>query len=226
MTIAERVAVITERIADSARAVGRSPSEVTLVAVAKRQPIERIREALEAGITDLGESTAQGLRNTQEALADTGHRPTWHFVGALQRNKVNAVLGASRIIHSVDRASLADALSDRSGADGVEVLVQVNIGREPQKAGVAPEQAVDFACEVAAKPGLRLRGFMALPPATEEPEVHFEALGALSRALQEREAGRGATHLSMGMSEDFDKAIRCGATIVRVGTALFGPRTS
>jgi PLP dependent protein len=218
----ECVADVRRRIAESARAAGRDPEMVTLVAVCKRQPADKVAEALAAGVQDLGENTAQGMARTHAALEQPAR---WHFVGTLQRNKVSAVLDICNIIHSVDRLPLAEAIAKRAPAGGVEVFVQVNVGREPQKGGVHPDEAVELACRVASQPGLRLRGLMGIPPADVEPRPYFETLARLSEALTATSEGRGARDLSMGMSDDFETAVRCGATIVRVGTALFGTRT-
>lgn len=226
MSLSDRVADIRLRVAEAARASGRRPSEVQLVGVCKRQSIERIIAALDCGITELGENTAQGLADTAAALSQAGRSAKWHFVGLLQRNKVKTVLRHCTVVHSIDRMRLAEALSRRAGDLGtaVEVFVQVNLAREAQKTGVEPDEAVDFACAVAEQPGLKLRGLMALPPARGDPRPHFEALAQLSQALRATEQGRDATGLSMGMSADFERAIECGATVVRLGTVLFGPR--
>lgn len=222
-TVAARVAELQQRVERAAQAAGRARVEITLVAICKRQPLERIIAAHDCGLRDLGENTVQGLKATAAALRERGRSVRWHFVGALQRNKVNAVLATAPLIHSIDRLELAEAISKRTRAP-VDVLVQVNIGDEAQKAGVDPQGAVDLACQVANLPNLRLRGLMALPPAEEEPRPYFEALRRLSERLQAAPEGRDARDLSMGMSDDFETAIECGATIVRVGSALFGPR--
>jgi PLP dependent protein len=224
-SVAESVAEIRGRIASAARAAGRDPSSVRLVAVCKRQPIERIVAAVDAGVEELGENTAQGMAATAAALQAAGKRVRWHFVGTLQRNKVTAVLEHARTIHSVDRLPLAEALSKRAPAEGVEVLIQVNVGREPQKGGVEPEGAVELARACSQLPGLRLVGLMAIPPAEGDVRPHFEALARLGTALRATPEGGAASELSMGMSDDFETAVRCGATIVRVGTALFGTRS-
>ncbi len=225
MSVAESIAAIQERIVRAAKEAGRQPTEVTLLAVCKRQPLERILAAHDCGVRDFGENTVQGLKTTSEALRAEGREVRWHFVGGLQRNKVNAVLAQSPVIHSIDRASLAEAISKRA-AGPIDVLVQVNLGHEAQKGGVQPEAAVELGCHLSTLTNLRLRGLMTLPPAGEDPVPHFETLRRLSEALQATPEGRSAGELSMGMSDDFETAIRCGATIVRVGTAMFGQRES
>jgi pyridoxal phosphate enzyme (YggS family) len=221
--IAERLVRVREGIAEAARAAGREPEAIRLVAVCKQQPLMRIRSVLGLGVRDLGENTAQGMRATATALA--GHDIRWHFIGALQHNKVNVVLRHAHWIQSVGRWELAQALAKRAAAE-VQVLVQVNIGREPHKAGVAPEGALELACRIASLPRLRLRGLMAIPPVDQASEPFFEAMQRLSQELQRTPEGKDAQELSLGMSGDFATAIRFGATMVRIGTALFGPRDS
>jgi PLP dependent protein len=224
MSVAEAVADIRRRMAGAARAVGRDPDSVRLVAVCKRQSIENILAVVDAGIDELGENTAQGMQRTASALEASGRSVRWHFVGTLQRNKVAAVLEHARTIHSVDRLPLAEAIAKRAPAEGVNVLLQVNVGREAQKGGVEPESTVELAQAVARQPRLRLVGLMTIPPADAAPAQFFEELARLRSEL--KDAGVDAPELSMGMSEDFETAIRCGATIVRVGTALFGARSA
>ena len=180
-------------------------------------------EALQDAVATVLSLNAQGMAATAAGLA--GRRVRWHFVGTLQRNKVNAVLEHASVVHSIDRLPLAEAIAKRATTP-IDVLVQVNIGQEPQKGGVAPAEAVDLACRVATLPGLRLTGLMAIPPADVEPRPYFEELARLAETLRRTPEGAGAVELSMGMSDDFETAIRCGATIVRVGTALFGPRST
>ena len=222
--IAERVQAVRRRMAAVAAAVGRGEDDITLVAVSKRQPLESLFAAYDAGVADFAENVAQDLVTRVEAMQRAGRTPRWHFIGRLQRNKVNAVLEAARVVHTIDRPALAEAVSKRAPAAGLDVYVQVNIGREPQKGGAAPEEAVAFAQQVAQLPGLRLQGLMAIPPRAEDPLRNFNALAALSRALQQTAEGCHAVGLSMGMSHDFETAIRAGATVVRVGTAIFGQR--
>jgi len=229
MNVAEQVEEIRQRMAESAHRAGRSPAAVVLVAVCKRQPLARIAAACDAGVTHLGESTAQGLGVTALALAREDRKLQWHFVGRLQRNKIAPVLAHGCWIHSVGDLVLASAIDRRAERDGVaqvDVLVQVNVGREAHKGGVAPERAVELACAAAELPHLRMRGLMTLPPGDEDPRPHFATLRRLSETLCATPECRGASELSMGMSDDFEAAIEHGATLVRVGTALFGQRTS
>lgn len=224
MNVAERLAEVRRRIAMSAEGVGRAVHEIKLIAVSKEQPLDRAFAAFDLGVEDFGENTAQGLLEKAEAFERTGRRARWHFIGRLQRNKVNQVLRHAGMVHSVDRPELAEALSRRAPAGKLPVLVQVNIGREPQKGGVGPDTAVGFACEVARLPGLQLAGLMGIPPLDTDPAPYFALLADLSWRLRETAGGAGATELSMGMTQDFEVAIRHGATMVRVGTAIFGER--
>jgi pyridoxal phosphate enzyme (YggS family) len=224
VTVAERLDAVRDRVAAAAEAAGRSPDDVTLVAVCKRQPLDRILEAHDHGQRDFGENTVQGLCDTAEAMAHEGRDVRWHFVGRLQTNKINKLLPHVGLLHTVDSAQLADALNKRSSAAGLDVLVQVNVGQERQKGGADPTEAVALARDVARREHLRLRGLMAMPPAEVEPRPYFEMLARLLGELRTTAEGSHATELSMGMTDDFESAIACGATIVRVGTAIFGER--
>jgi pyridoxal phosphate enzyme (YggS family) len=215
---------VLDRIDRAARARGRDGSSVTLVAISKTFPADVVREAVAAGITDLGENRAQELK---EKVSAVGAGPRWHFVGHLQTNKVRYVVGHAALLHSVDRFGLAEAVARRARNMGLvqDVLVEVNVSREAAKQGVEPPRAVALAEEVAALDGLEVRGLMTMAPFVDDPEdarPFFAELADLGATL----AGRlpGATELSMGMSRDFEVAVEEGATIVRVGEAIFGPR--
>ncbi len=220
MTIATSLADIRARIDAACRQAGRDPASATLVAVSKKQPPEAIREAYQAGQRDFGENYAQELRDKQAALADLpGIR--WHALGPLQTNKAKYVAGKVELLHTLDRVELARELVRRAGGTPVRALVEVNIGREPQKGGVLPEELPARLAELAAVEGIELRGLMCIPPVAEEPEAsrpHYRAL----RELRDRLLPGG--ELSMGMSDDFEVAVAEGATLVRVGTAIFGAR--
>ena len=203
---------VRERIAQACARAGRAQGSVTLAAVSKGQPMEKIREAFAAGQTLFAENYAQELREKSSALPDA----EWHFIGALQSNKARMVVGRAALIHTRDRISLARELAKR--AEGAQrVLLEVNIGREPQKSGVLPEEAPGLLDAVRALPQLRCEGLMCIPPAEGDPRPHFRALRELGEKL-------GLRELSMGMSADYEAAIEEGATIVRVGTAIFGER--
>jgi hypothetical protein len=194
---------------------------VLLIAVSKTMDVERVRLAVAAGVAALGENRVQEAREKIEAL---GHPVPWHLIGGLQTNKARDAARLFDWIHSVDRLELAQELSRRAHAAArtLSILLQVNLGDEPQKGGVAPAETKRLCEAVAGLPGLRVRGLMAIPPAAptaEETRPHFRTLRELRDSL-------GLEHLSMGMSADYEVAIEEGATMVRVGTAIFGPRAS
>lgn len=224
MSVAERLAGVRQRVSAAALAAGRDPNEVTLIGVCKRQPIERIFEAHDHGMRELGENTVQGLCETARAMVRSGREVRWNYVGRLQRNKINKLLPHLGLLQTVDRDDLAAALDRRSDSNGLDVLVQVNLGRESQKGGVDPEEALALACSVARRSNLRLQGLMGVLPLNTPPQPFFEMLARLSDQLQSTPEGKGASVLSMGMTDDFEIAIACGATHVRVGTAIFGER--
>jgi PLP dependent protein len=211
MTLGERIAAVQERVARAAR--GRP---VTLVAVTKTHPAQTVRAAHAAGLRVFGENYVQELAAKRAALADLDL--TWHFIGHLQRNKAKEVAGRCALIHSVDSLALAQAL-DRRAAATQDVLVEVNVAGETTKSGVAPADVPALLEALAPLARVRCRGLMCIPPAGEDSRPHFRRLAGLARA-------HGLAELSMGMSDDFEAAIEEGATIVRVGTVLFGPRGS
>ena len=210
---------VQEAVARACARAGRSPDHVLLIAVSKTMEAERIRLAIEAGVAALGENRVQ---EAKDKIAVLGHPVPWHLIGSLQTNKARDAARLFDWIHSVDRLDLARELSRRAGDRVLNVLLQVNLGDEPQKGGIAPAEVKRLAESVAGLPGLRVRGLMAIPPAAENPEdtrPHFRRLRELRDEL-------GFEHCSMGMSADYEVAIEEGATMVRVGTAIFGPRAS
>ncbi len=225
--ISERLHEVRRRLAAAAEHGGRDLAEVTLVAVGKTQPAEAVAAAVRAGVHDLGEN------RVQEAAAKRPHVPParWHLIGPLQGNKARLALETFDVVHTLDRPELVERL-ERLLAEGwparrLDVLLEVNVGRENHKAGVLPEGAPALARLAAACPHLRLVGLMAIPPFTEDPEdsrPHFRALAGLREQLQDR-LGTALPELSMGMSGDVEIAVEEGATLVRVGTAIFGART-
>ncbi len=217
--LALRAAGLRARIAAAAQAAERDPSEVTLIGVGKRHPADRLREALAAGVTSLGESYVQELLEKQRSVECAD----WHFVGRVQRNKAKQLVGRASLIHGVGAARTADALDKAARARGLEVavLVQVNLAAEESKSGVHPEDLSPLLQHVESLPGLRLRGLMALPPAGSLGAAR--SWFAQLRTLRDAQP-QALPELSMGMSGDFDAAVAEGATLVRVGTALFGPR--
>lgn len=209
---------IRSRIEAAARAAGRDPSEITLVAVSKRQPDARVRAVLEEGHRVFGENMVQEAQRKWPGFMEEFPGVELHLLGPLQTNKVKPAVALFDAIHSVDRPKLARKLAEEMERQGRRptLFVQVNTGEEPQKAGVLPAEADAFIAECRAL-GLEIAGLMAIPPVDEEPSLHF----ALLRKIAER---NGLKALSMGMSGDFEKAIAQGATHVRVGSAIFGER--
>ena len=222
MTIAQRLAQVRERIEKAAVARGRSSTEITLVAVSKTFDAAAVIEAAAAGVTDFGENKAQELKRKASMV---GADVRWHFVGRLQTNKVKDVVGCE-LIHSVDSAKLAEAIARRALGGGPQrVLVEVNVAGEKSKAGIEAERALDLARRVVELEGLVLAGLMTVPPYPEDPEqsrLPYKKLAALGEQLV-REFPE-ATELSMGMTRDLEVAVEEGATLVRVGEAIFGPR--
>jgi PLP dependent protein len=207
------LASVRESVLRACARASRDPASVTLIAVSKTKPIDSIKEAAAEGQRDFGENYAQEFRDKFELEPSL----VWHFIGSLQSNKVKYVVNKAALIHTCDRLSLAQEISKRASFEQ-RVLLEVNIGREPQKAGVLPEDASSLLDIVKSLPRIRCDGLMCIPPASGDPRPHFRALRELSQKLQLRE-------LSMGMSADFEVAIEEGATMVRVGSAIFGART-
>jgi len=218
MSVRDDVASVRARIAAACARAGRSAGEVMLVAVSKTFPAPAIEEALAAGVTDVGENRVQEAREKKPLVAGQAR---WHLIGHLQSNKAKDAVKLFDMIESVDSLELAEKLARAAGAAGKrqEVLLQVNVGDEPQKSGVEAAEAEAAAKAIAGLPSLHLRGLMAIPPAgpADASRRYFRELRVLRDAL-------GLEHLSMGMSEDFEAAIEEGSTIVRVGRALFGSR--
>jgi pyridoxal phosphate enzyme (YggS family) len=224
--VAARLAAVRTRVADAARRAGRRDDAVLIVAVSKTVDVERIRAAIAAGVPALGENRVQEAR---EKIAVIGRPRPWHLIGHLQTNKVKDALECFDLIHSIDRLPLAEAVSSRAQRGGrrADVLVQVNVGEEPQKGGLRPEDLRSAVEAMAQLPGLRLRGLMTIPPvphAAEDSRPHYREMRKLLDAARGWGLGPEFAELSMGMSGDFEVGVEEGATIVRVGTAIFGPR--
>lgn len=218
-------AAVRERITVAARAAGRDPAGITLVGVAKSQPVERLSAALDAGLADLGENYLQEARAHFDALAGRGFRR--HFIGALQANKTRDAAQLFDWVHTVDRPRIAERLSAQrpESMPPLAVCIQVHLGEESTKSGVAPAGLPELAGAVAQLPRLRLRGLMCLPPEEDDPARQRHWFAELRRLLESlNAAGHRLDALSMGMSGDFEAAIAEGATHVRIGTALFGAR--
>lgn len=225
--LAAGLAALRQRLDDAARAAGRDVRSITLLAVSKGQPAARLKSALALGLTQFGENYLDEALVKIGALAGTPAE--WHFIGRLQANKTRAVAEHFSWVHGVDRERIAQRLSDQRPhhAPPLNVCVQVNIAGEASKSGVAPEQALDLMRAVAAMPRLQLRGLMTMLP-FDLPEPGQRRLFAAMRRLRDeaRAAGLAVDTLSMGMSGDLEAAVAEGATLVRIGTALFGPRAT
>jgi pyridoxal phosphate enzyme (YggS family) len=221
--IAGAIEGVQERIVRACERAGRDSSSVQLVAVAKGHPEEAIRAAYEAGMRVFGENYAQDLAAKASMLNDLADI-RWRFIGHLQRNKIKLIEGARATVDTVDSARLAQALSTRAGASGtdLEVLLQVNVGGEAQKSGCTPDEVPALVEAVRALPNISLRGLMTVAPHLDEVEAtrpFFATLRVLAEA-------HGLPELSMGMTHDLEQAVAEGATMLRIGTAIFGPRPS
>jgi PLP dependent protein len=217
--IAANLAAVRGRIEAAARAAGRTPDSVSLVAVSKTHPAAAVREALAAGHRLFGENRVQEAQAKYPALREEFPDLVLHLIGPLQTNKVRDAVAICDVIETVDRPRIAEALAremERSGRR-LPCLIEVNTGEEPQKSGVLPATADNFIIECRDRLGLLIEGLMCIPPLDEEPALHFALLREIARRT-------GLSVLSMGMSADFEKAIRFGATHVRIGTAVFGAR--
>jgi len=220
----ERLAHVRAEIARRQAIAGRT-HPVTIVAVTKGFGLDAVAAALDAGLKELGENRVQEALEKLDTPA--GRRATWHLIGHLQRNKAKLVAGRFALVHSVDSVALAEELDQRAAAQGARqrVLLQVNVAGEAQKSGCAPAEAPAVARRLAALPHLMLEGLMTIAPFTDAPDVQrrtFRGLRELRDALQEE--GLWLPTLSMGMSADYGTAVEEGATVIRLGTVLFGPR--
>lgn len=213
-SIEGRIAQIRDRIAAAAVRAGREPGDITLVAATKNVDAERIARAVRSGVADVGENRAQELGEKAPVLAERGAVLRWHFLGALQRNKVRSIAPWVSLWQSVDRSSLGAELVKR--APGARVLVEVNLAEEPQKAGCRPSETVALVGSLRDM-GLTVEGLMTVPPHGDDPRPWFARLRDLAGVVE-------APVLSMGMTDDFEVAIEEGATLVRIGRAIFRPR--
>lgn len=217
--------ILRERIGRAAREAGRRPGEVRIIAVSKQQSVMAITTALKAGQLEFGENFVQEARGKMDALA--AEPIVWHFTGALQSNKTRAVAERFQWVHTVDRAKIARRLAAQRPAHAgpLDICIEVRLVEEPGKSGVPPDAVGALAAEVAGLERLRLRGLMCLPPRETETALqraHFRRLREIRDSLLA--AGHVLDTLSMGMSDDYPAAVREGATMVRIGTAIFGPR--
>ena len=224
--LSDRLAAVRYRVDAAASNCGRDPATITLISVGKTFPAEVVNEAVTAGATDLGENRVQEAVAKKPGVSEA----RWHLIGPLQRNKARSALDVFDIVHTVDRFEIADRLqyllTEHWPERKLDVLLEINVAEEPQKAGAFPEDASELLEHALGCDRLSVRGLMAIPPWVEDPEASrpwFRKLRELRDRLQD-EMGRPLPELSMGMSHDFEIAIAEGATMVRVGTAIFGPR--
>lgn len=228
MSIAENVAAVRAAIADAAREAGRDPREVLLLAACKTNDADRVREAIRAGVDACGENRVQEMLEKHAKGAYDG--VPLHFIGHLQKNKVKQAVGLAELIHGVDSLSLLETISRIAAGRGLvqDLLLEVNIGAEASKSGFAPEEIPTALLSASRLPGIRVRGLMAIPPVCSAPEENrpfFLRMKQLFIDNSEKKYDNvSMDFLSMGMSGDYAEAVRCGANLVRVGSAIFGPR--
>lgn len=223
-TIAGHVRLVRETIRQAALRAGRPPESVRLIAATKSVSPDRVRSVIEAGVRILGENRLQEALPKLDAIG-VREGVAWHFIGRLQRRKVKAVVGRFQVIHSVDSLALAEEIDRRAAEAGLvqAVLMEVNLGAEASKGGLAPSAVAETVAAAKAFPNLSVQGLMAVPPPSTDPEAarpYFRRLRELAASL----AHQGVKELSMGMSQDYAVAVEEGATMVRVGTAIFGAR--
>ena len=225
--IASNITAIKQRISAAAARCGRDPGGIQLMAVSKTVPAERIRQAIAAGLTVFGENYVQEAR---EKIPAIGPAVSWHMIGHLQTNKAKYVVNLFDWIHSVDRLELAQELDKRAGQANrkLNVLMEVNVSGEASKSGVSAPQALELVRNVSVLPHLSIRGLMTMPPYSDDPELsrpYFQALRALSAEINATGiASVRMDELSMGMTDDFEVAVEEGATLLRIGRAIFGAR--
>ena len=228
MSIAENVARIREQIFRTANEAGRDPSRILLCAATKMNDADAVRQAIAAGVDICGENRVQEL--TQKASENAYAGAPVHFIGHLQTNKVRQVVGQVDLIQSVDRRKLLDAIQEEASRQGIcqNILLQINIGREDSKGGFLPEEIWDVLDHLADCPNIFVCGLMAIPPISQNPgdnRKFFQEMYNLSVDITAKKRNNVSMDtLSMGMSDDFADAIACGSTMIRVGTAIFGPR--
>ncbi len=227
LTIQKAVEEVSARITAACERVGRDPQEVTLIAVSKTMPVEAIREAMACGLIDFGENRPQELRDKQ---AEVTEPLRWHMIGALQTNKLKYVIGKTALIHSVDSVHLAEAIEEMSAKKELvtDVLLEINIAREDSKHGIAPEDLEQLVRAVAQFSHIKIRGLMTVAPYTEvaeENRVYFRKMKQLMVDINSKNIDNVYMDiLSMGMTGDYEIAVEEGATLVRVGTGIFGHR--
>lgn len=223
--LGQRYQAIVERIASAANACNRDPKDITLVVVTKNHPYQLVLDLLELGARDFGENRDQeAAPKAKQVAVESSSEFNWHFIGQLQTNKVKSVLDYADFLHSLDRSSLLDELIKRTTERAVplSVFIQVNLTQNQERGGIRPSELEAFADRVLNAPGLKLVGLMGVGGLDAAPEAEFERLASLSTKIQK--LAPTANQLSMGMSGDFEAAIACGATHLRIGTAITGNR--
>ncbi|MBQ8799283.1 MAG: YggS family pyridoxal phosphate-dependent enzyme [Lachnospiraceae bacterium] len=227
LTIKEAINDVSQRIMSACKKVGRNPDEVTLIAVSKTMPVEAIREAMACGVIEFGENRPQELRDKQAVITEPLH---WHMIGSLQTNKLKYVIGKTVLIHSVDSFSLAQAIEEVSAKKELvtEILLEINVAGEATKHGISPEEAEILIREIARLPHVKIRGLMTVAPYTENAEenrIYFKKMKQLMVDINSKNIDNVYMDiLSMGMTGDYEVAVEEGATLVRVGTGIFGHR--
>lgn len=225
--VAENYKAVEQKVCEACARSGRDRSEVTLIAVSKTKPVEMIREAFDAGADVFGENKVQELCDKYEVLPEELH---WHLIGHLQRNKVKYVIGKAELIHSVDSMRLAEEISKESVKKGTitDILIEVNVAEEESKFGVTVEETENLIRQIAVLPGIHIQGLMTIAPYVTDPEENrpvFRILKKLAVDIKKKNIDNvNMNVLSMGMTGDYEAAIEEGATMVRVGTGIFGER--
>ncbi len=228
-TIKEKLKILKEKISESAKRVGRNPNDIKIIAVSKKQPMTSIQEAYRAGLTHFGENYVQEFLQKHEMLQDTV-QPVWHFIGHLQSNKVKDLVGKCEFIHSVDSLKLAKLIDKQAASINIKqkILLQINLAGESQKSGFNKQTLAFAQAELAALRHIIVVGFMLIPPLENEAEKNRPYFKELKKLLDHANASghyqNPLTELSMGMTQDYEIAIEEGATMVRIGTFLFGAR--
>ncbi|MGN0161628.1 MAG: YggS family pyridoxal phosphate-dependent enzyme [Lachnospiraceae bacterium] len=225
--IADNLKCVQERICAACQRVGRDPKEVTLIAVSKTKPVEMLQEAYDAGSRHFGENKVQELSGKIEQMPEDIH---WHMIGHLQTNKIKYIIGKTTLIHSVDSLHLAEAISKESVKKNVitDVLIEVNVGEEDTKFGTTVEETIELVENISKLPGICVKGLMTIAPFVENAEENrqiFQKLRKLSIDIELKDIDNVSMNiLSMGMTNDYEVAVEEGATLVRVGTGIFGER--
>lgn len=225
-TISENLAEVEKKIAAAAQRSGRKRSDILLVAVTKTHPPEMMNEAIEAGVTDIGENKPQEVRDKFDDVLPV----RWHLIGHLQTNKVKYVIDKCCMIHSVDSVKLMDEIERQAKSHGIDmdVLIQVNISGEETKSGVSPDEVEELLLHAAELSNVKVRGLMTIAPKTDDSitiKLHFNNMHNLFVDISDKKYDNvSMDYLSMGMSGDYEEAVECGANIVRVGSAIFGAR--